>query len=64
VGYASAYDEIENFAGMNWARDLIPYWSEYQGGTVRVEADYAALISLSDHPVFRGFVPALIRPPQ
>jgi hypothetical protein len=61
VNYASGYDEIENFAGMNWAQDLIPVRGEYQGGTIHVEADYAVLIKESAHPVFRCYVPASIQ---
>lgn len=60
--YASAYGEIENFAGMNWAEDLIPYLGEYQGGTIRVEVDYAVFIQRSEHPVHRYYGPVLMRP--
>jgi hypothetical protein len=64
VNYASAYGEIENFAGMNWAQDLLPYWGEYQGGAIRVEADYAVLLTKTAHPVLRGLLPVLMRQPQ
>ena len=57
VGYALSYEEIANFAGMNWAKDLLSYRGEYEDGVVHVEAEYAVVVFPSPHTVRELFFP-------
>ncbi len=59
VGYAPVYDEVANFAGMNWAQDLRAYRGEYKGGALHVEAEYAILVTPASHGVARRYLPVV-----